>query len=86
MQHHASTADAMDRCMDALRGKLDHAIALEGRSAFVEHDHVAGPRLGPMKAEREDQIAIGMSGQGDGEMVVYIVGLPMYCQIKFILF
>ncbi len=60
----------MDRRVDALRRELDHALAVERRAGLVEHDHVAGPRLGPVQAERQDQVAVVVAGDGDGEVVV----------------
>ena len=70
MQYHAAAADAVDRRVNALRGEFDDTVAFEGLAALVENDHVAGARLGPVQAERQDQKTIVVAGQGDREMVV----------------
>src|SRR5262245_54158583 len=44
------TADAVDRRVNALRRELDHAVAFQRASRFVEDDHVARARLGPVQA------------------------------------
>ena len=70
VQHHARTGDAVDRRVDALRRKLDHAFTLQRRARLVEHDHVARPRLRPVQAEGQNQIAVVAAGHRDREMVV----------------
>jgi hypothetical protein len=56
--------------MDALRGKLDHAFALQRFPGFVEHDQIARARLGPVQAEGQDQVAVLMAGDRDREVIV----------------
>jgi hypothetical protein len=53
-----------------LRRKLDYAVAVEGFAGLVESDHGAGAGFRPVQAEGQHQVAILVTRQGDGEVVV----------------
>ena len=71
VQHHFCAAQAMQRCVYALGRQLDHAIAFQGLTGFIEHHHVAGTGLGPMLAKGQHQVSIVAARHGHGEVVVY---------------
>src|ERR1043165_10009156 len=70
MEDYTRTADAMDRRVNALRRELDHSVALQRPSRFVEHDQVARACLGPVQDEGQDKVSVVMAGDRQGEGIV----------------
>ena len=58
----ARAGDPVDRRMDALRRELERSLALEDAAGLVEHDQVAGARLRPVQAERQDEVLAVAAG------------------------
>ena len=71
VQHHFRAAQAMQRCVYALGRQLNHTLAFQGLTGFIEHHHVAGSGLGPMLAKGQHQVSIFAAWYGHGEVVVY---------------
>jgi hypothetical protein len=66
------TLAPVSRCSGAwmLRALNSAAAAFQHIARLVEHDQVAGPRLGPVLAERQHQVAVVLAGHAHGEVVV----------------
>jgi hypothetical protein len=70
VQHHTGAADTVNWRVYTAGGKLDHAVAFQCFTAFIEHDHVAGARFRPVQTERQNQITVVVTGHGHGKVVV----------------
>jgi hypothetical protein len=57
VQHDGVAGDAVHRCVDEHRGRLDAVAPFEHRAVGIDSDDVAWPHLAPVQAARVDQEA-----------------------------